>query len=52
MDYAIVWQHAVTQSHSPYRRTFTDLINVTLARLICQPPDDDRRPKHAGAVLT
>ena len=22
-----------------------------LARLICKPPDDGRRPKHVGAVL-
>ena len=26
-------------------------INVTLARLKCKLPDDDRRPKHVGAVL-
>jgi len=41
MDYAVVWQHA----------TFTNLINVTLARLICNLPDDGRRPKHVGAIL-
>jgi hypothetical protein len=28
-----------------------DLINVTLATLICKLPDDGRRPKHVGAVL-
>jgi len=26
-------------------------INATLARLICKPPDDGRRPKHVGAIL-
>jgi hypothetical protein len=31
--------------------TFTDLINLTLARLICKLPDDGRRPKHVGAIL-
>jgi len=52
MDYAVVWQHAATQPHSPLRRTFTDLINVTLARLICNLLDDGRRPKHVGTILT
>jgi len=51
MDYAVVWQHAATQPHSPQQRTFTDLINVTLARLICKLPDDGRVPKHVGADL-
>jgi hypothetical protein len=27
------------------------LINVTLARLICNLPDDGRRPKHVGPIL-
>ena len=31
--------------------TFTDLINLTLARLISKLLDDGRRPKHVGAVL-
>ena len=51
MYYAVVWQHAATQPYSPYRRTFTDLINVTLARLICKLPDDGRRRKHVGEIL-
>ena len=25
-------------------------INITLARLNCKVPDDDRRPKHVGAI--
>ena len=32
--------------------TFTDLINVTLARLKCKLPDDGHRLKHVGAILT
>jgi hypothetical protein len=46
-----VWQHAATQPYSPQRHTFTDLINVTLARLICKLPDDGRRSKHVGTSL-
>jgi hypothetical protein len=30
---------------------FTDLINVTLARLIHKLPDDGHSPKHVGAIL-
>jgi hypothetical protein len=40
-----------TQPHSQLRLTFTDLMNVTLARLICQLPDGGRRPKYVGAIL-
>ena len=49
MNYAVVWQHASTQPHSPYRRTVTDFINVTLAKLIYKLPGDGRRPKLVGA---
>ena len=38
--------------HSVQRSTFTSLVNVTLARLICKLPDDGQRPKHVGAILT
>ena len=44
--------HAATPLHNKLRRNFAECfnINITLARLNCQLPDDGRRPKHVAAI--
>ena len=44
----VILGHAAT----PPNKNLTEClnINITLARLNCRLPDDDRRPKHVGAI--
>jgi len=48
----IILGHAATPPHNKLRCNLTEClnINITLARLNCKLPDDDRRLKYVGAV--
>jgi hypothetical protein len=44
--------HAATPPHNKLRRNLTECfnININLARLNCELPDDGRRSKYVGAI--